>query len=507
MADAYTYVMIHNIPQNYRSCDLRDFFSQLIETGAFRCFHFRHRPEVQKIKDFETVEDDRSGKQTRNTCCCIAMVQKARLEELLTTYDGAFWVTKEGETLNSKCHIRRVIVANEPTSNQKRYDRQNRLPTVCQSDLREMIELRPPPALPAGNVGTPTRYILKQINKCQFPVRLIASLGLEFPRLRAKGMYGSVSLDYDKISGKSIRDTEAGASTAPSTSRAADVKRVAPRKAAPDLSDMPTADQVPTFARTTKGHLIASSHVRPRKELGPQEDPETLNTEGSGEKDDELSDDGEEWDRHEALHDDVTSQERNKERLFEEGMEVVWEKGGSGLVFYTDAQHWDETEGDFDAKTSDDWDLDMSGYRQDGAGDKDARDMISMRNSEALRKQSEVDENRVGFFENFTKGVGRKILEKQGWTEGSGVGLQQGILEPISEDWKHPNDRSGLGFRGEKLERRRLRTTRSEADEDRLFSAVYDEHFGQDGHGITGRSELPSVLKYRKKFVKDSGKE
>ena len=24
---------------------------------------------------------------------------------------------------------------------------------------------------------------------------------------------------------------------------------------------------------------------------------------------------------------------------------MVWEKGGSGLVFYTDASHWDEQDG------------------------------------------------------------------------------------------------------------------------------------------------------------------
>lgn len=39
------------------------------------------------------------------------------------------------------------------------------------------------------------------------------------------------------------------------------------------------------------------------------------------------------------------SQGRTKERLFEEEMEVVWEKGGSGLVFYTDASHWHDLEG------------------------------------------------------------------------------------------------------------------------------------------------------------------
>lgn len=54
---------------------------------------------------------------------------------------------------------------------------------------------------------------------------------------------------------------------------------------------------------------------------------------------------GEEWERHEALHEDVTGQERTTERLFEEEIELKWEKGGSGLVFYTDAQFWQEEEG------------------------------------------------------------------------------------------------------------------------------------------------------------------
>lgn len=56
-------------------------------------------------------------------------------------------------------------------------------------------------------------------------------------------------------------------------------------------------------------------------------------------------DDGEEWERHEALNDDPSNAERNKERCFEEEMEVVWEKGGSGIVWYTDAQYWKEKEG------------------------------------------------------------------------------------------------------------------------------------------------------------------
>ena len=80
--------------------------------------------------------------------------------------------------------------------------------------------------------------------------------------------------------------------------------------------------------------------------------------------------DEEEWDRHAALHDDITEQERTKERLYEEEEEVVWEKGGPGLVWYTDACLWKEAEGDFDEQTTDDWDVDYGVYFCDGDGDK-----------------------------------------------------------------------------------------------------------------------------------------
>jgi hypothetical protein len=51
-------------------------------------------------------------------------------------------------------------------------------------------------------------------------------------------------------------------------------------------------------------------------------------------------------------------------------MEIVWEKGGSGIVWYTDAQKWKETEGDFDEQTTDDWDVDYSVYSEENGGDK-----------------------------------------------------------------------------------------------------------------------------------------
>ena len=123
----------------------------------------------------------------------------------------------------------------------------------------------------------------------------------------------------------------------------------------------------------------------------------------------DADEEAEEWDRHEQFHDDPANIERNKERLFEEELEVVWEKGGSGLVFYTDAQYWKQFEGDFDEQTADDWDVDMSEYSERGTGDKDARDFIQMRAEQRLRNnkihtvESSAFEKPIGSFEKYTK--------------------------------------------------------------------------------------------------------
>ena len=40
---------------------------------------------------------------------------------------------------------------------------------------------------------------------------------------------------------------------------------------------------------------------------------------------------------------------------------------------------------DFDEQTADDWDVDMSVYYEEGAGDKDARDYVTMRQEKRRR--------------------------------------------------------------------------------------------------------------------------
>jgi len=53
------------------------------------------------------------------------------------------------------------------------------------------------------------------------------------------------------------------------------------------------------------------------------------------------------------LHED----DEPEEYLYENEVEVTWDKGGSGLVFYTDAVYWDALRGDFHERTSDDFDI------------------------------------------------------------------------------------------------------------------------------------------------------
>lgn len=123
---------------------------------------------------------------------------------------------------------------------------------------------------------------------------------------------------------------------------------------------------------------------------------------------------------------------------------------------------------DFDEQTTDDWDVDMSAYYEPGAGDKDIKDFIAIRHETQYRvgtqqppscfsKKSNhhkkgkstpetVDGDKVGQFEQHTKGIGRKILQKQGWKEGEGLGSSEiGIADALEGDGQGPWNKKGFG--------------------------------------------------------------
>lgn len=64
------HLIITNIPKDLHTSDLRNFFSEYIETEAFICFHFRHRPQKQLLQILnlsgldKTVNQDNSPQTT-----------------------------------------------------------------------------------------------------------------------------------------------------------------------------------------------------------------------------------------------------------------------------------------------------------------------------------------------------------------------------------------------------------------------------------------------------------
>jgi len=165
--------------------------------------------------------------------------------------------------------------------------------------------------MPQGNVGTPTSHFLRLIQQCRLPSSIISKLGLVFPRTRSNRKYGSVPLEYGGVICPGVEDHRV------------DVK-------------------------SGRGsEIMSEKELENVQQYEASLPPESTADEERHEENDSESDadDCEEWERHEAFQNDPSNQERNKERLYESEMEIVWEKGGPGIVWYTDAQFWDELEG------------------------------------------------------------------------------------------------------------------------------------------------------------------
>lgn len=235
------------------------------------------------------------------------------------------------------------------------------------------MELCPPPLMPNGNVGTPLSTFMELIRACKLPPHIIKKLDLDFSLGKSKKKYSNVPLDYKSL--------EKGISTVTSLRN----ERTLVSQSVKDLKQ----------GGSEKSDSSSSTFSMETQELQRTEQYDSENV-SDGEEIDKIEADGdddseaEEWDRHESLHNDVTSQERTKERLFEEDIELKWEKGGSGLVFYTDAAFWkQQEEPDFDEETADDWDVDMEIYENPGMAKRKALILVqSVTHKHAESKQT-----------------------------------------------------------------------------------------------------------------------
>ncbi|XP_033958445.1 G patch domain-containing protein 3 [Pseudochaenichthys georgianus] len=510
MADAVAvapvYLAIGNIPVAFHSADLRNYFSQFIESGGFQCFHYRHRPELLResegsetpqkpvcgegeegkeissvaknsaVTENSSVTDNSSAKkQTVKSCCCIVSLHAKDADRLIKMYAGNHWINSKGDWLARRCVVKRVKVSHDKDDGsfpyKSKHEQRHRVSLTerfTEADLKSLSELNPPALMQNGNVGTPVKVFLQLIQSCRLPPRLIRKLGLTFPKTGSNRRYGNVPFQY--------KDSW----TLPATEETI------------FTADGHEISGPGTYTAPYLGRRLLADCTQTTETDEPQEEEEDAHS--NADDDDDWC---EEWERHEALHEDVTSQERSKERLFEERIELKWEKGGSGLVFYTDAQFWQEEEGDFDEQTTDDWDVDMSVYYDKDGGDMDARDYVRMRYEKRLREGLEErsgESQSIGSFEKYTRGFGRRLMEKQGWKDGDGLGNSQiGIPDALESDGQHPYCKRGFGYHGEKL----FLNPVKKAKTDLHISTVYDKPKNIDGGDTLLRRQPITSMKYR----------
>ncbi|XP_056330593.1 G patch domain-containing protein 3 [Danio aesculapii] len=588
-----TYLVVNNIPGRFRSADLRNYFSQFIESGGFACFHYRHRPEL-RVPSGAGEDGEREappaapsdGKQW-SSCCCVVSVRAQESDRFIRMYSGNQWIDSSGNWLRNTCLIRRVRVSEQSDCDLFPYKTKAELrrhlaqsEQFTESDLRGLPELNPPALMPSGNVGTPVSVFLQLIQSCRLPPRLIRKLGLTFPKTGSNRRYGNVPYQYHntrvvtpaeetvftaggvEIKGHAHRDTPTTSQrtqgttshrmretptasqakqdtpttsltiqdTPTTTQTVQDTPTTSQKQDMPSTScliqDTPPASQrkqdTPTTSQTIQ-HTPTTSQMKqlnipttsriiqdtptytermqdtPSPPVNQQCQEEESEEELSGPDDDD--DRCEEWERHEALHEDITAQERSKERLYEEEIELKWEKGGSGLVFYTDAQFWqEEEEGDFDEQTADDWDVDMSVYYDKDGGDMDSRAYVRMRSEQRLRDG--LSNTHIGSFERFTKGVGRRLMEKQGWRDGEGLGnSQMGMAEALENEGQHPHCKRGFGYHGEKLN---SFLPAKKPRKDFHISTVYDEPRDIDQGDELLRRQPNTSMKYRQRGMNNN---
>ncbi|KAI3382272.1 hypothetical protein SNEBB_009799 [Seison nebaliae] len=151
-----------------------------------------------------------------------------------------------------------------------------------------------------------------------------------------------------------------------------------------------------------------------------------------------------------SLNDQHYLQDREKFKRFEKDVEVTWEKGSSGLVFYMDDDHvWNPSMNDIDEISSNEEDLFPESYDSDDEdNERNVKEKesilkeIRIEGEETVKKIKRID------YEN-EDNIGRRLLKLNGWEEGKCFGQKgNGLTSSInvfSGDIRI-NDRSGIGI-------------------------------------------------------------
>ncbi|KAF7255431.1 hypothetical protein EG68_08102 [Paragonimus skrjabini miyazakii] len=444
-----SHIYICGIPLSYRACHLRNFFSQYVESSSFLCFHFRHRPELQvrtvghSVASRDLISCLRCKNKERSQFCGFLVISIQAVTDFLKRYDRTHWLSvddNDNETpLSEQCSLYQIS-----------FDQRE----AELKELLRLIEFKPPSWMPQGNVGTCTAHFFTLIKNCQLDCSIISKLKLNFSVAGRRRLYGAVPYAYDTNLSHGLRtDACAMLPGAPRSRGGANILN---------------SDEYAEFLESRKIITESSS-----PEFTTSNTTSNANDDRTEEEEEEPDEPVEEWERFEALHDDPYKVERGDKcsLKYEDKIELVWEKGGSGLVFHTDERMWRKLdplrkEELFDEPASFDWDVDMEPYETPtdlSVGPTPTGHWGSARDTTDLIHIQRVNEN-IDFSsttacdsdviyqqETLGKGYGLSIMKRMGWKPGTRLGSTRstGLLSPIDIDGSlPPRVRTGLGFYG-----------------------------------------------------------
>lgn len=373
-------------------------------------------------------------------------------------------------------------------------------------DLLQLIEFRPPVWMPRGNVGTPTQHFLNLIKSCQLEPSVISRLKLDISSSRRMRLYGAVPYAYDVASSEKL----------PFAAGSSGEVRLGTGAYILNAED---------FWQSTDVALRLTNEDR---FYGPCPVAEPSADDSCRPESDESS---EEWDRFEALHDDPYKVQRHDKcnLKYEDKAELIWEKGGPGLVFHTDERTWRKLdplkkEELFDEPGSFDWDIDMEPYEVPmelsvgpsptghwGAF-RDTTDLIDIQlsNEGTERPHPSLNSDSLYWQETYGKGYGQCLMRRMGWRPGMplGVSSSRGLLSPVDlKGSLPPCTRPGLGYHGPRITKHppvASRTCDHSIGRTTYIRSLFDSpaHIAsRSGHGhalsLLRRNNPNEVIKYR----------
>ncbi|KAL6046376.1 G patch domain-containing protein 3 [Balamuthia mandrillaris] len=506
------YCLVQNIPRELRSLDLRCFFSDFVERNKFLAFHYLHRPEVflpssacgsssssspyfssdssSSCSSSPSCETEREGARKKSrTCCCIVQLHSQHDLLLFTQrYNGRQWTDRHHHLLPFRCLIRPIKKTAAQNKNEEKGAAQEEAfegetggryltgrqrmaeRSVSRVDeshpWEDLLELRPPPLLPQGNVGTPLAFFKEKIRRCEMPSSLLRKMGLASLRKRKYRRYGEVFYTYEEDEGSHEQEREERESTQQTEhwdnsdgDDDEDKRYTKRRRSTMSITTAKTRrrQRIVNISVDSKSssslvvveerqpeekyiYLEAADRSVQQKQLSTRITHEDLETTTNRDEDTEGEQSAEEWDRAEAFRDD---EHDSHQRLFEEEVELVWEKGGSGLVFWTDDVLWEAQQGtDWDEREADEFDVDTISlyYENSGNGDRQ-KNRIAEDDEEGKRRRKQ---KRGGAYPWDTTGLATKLMKEMGWRKGKGIGKTPGSEHPV--DVQANPRKSGLGY-------------------------------------------------------------